>query len=228
MGHLVGFSTGALARGDVAAGIELQRNRGSDAVELSALRDHELPALVDALPSLDLGSFTHVSVHAPAGLVELDAESVVELLSRLPESWPLIVHPTALSDADLWQGLGSRLCIENMDRRKRGRTVEELDSVFARLSEARFCLDLGHAVQIDPTLRETVRMLDRYGERLVQLHVSRLGPDCEHLPLDRDASRSFRSLAGRIPADAALVIESEVDHAQIATEIERVREVFGR
>jgi hypothetical protein len=228
MGHRVGFSTGALARGDFLAGIELQRGQGSDAIELSALREGELQPLIDALPSLDLASFTHVSVHAPAGMIQLDDASLAELLSRLPGNWPVIVHPTVIGEAEPWRGLGARLCIENMDRRKPGRTVEELESVFAELDEARFCLDLGHAAQIDPSLGEARKMIDRFGERLVQLHVSRLGPGCEHLPLDEDAARSFRSLTGRIPSEAGLIIESEVGSADVALEIERVREVFGR
>jgi hypothetical protein len=228
MGHRVGFSTGALARGDFRAGIELQRGQGSDAIELSALREHELQPLIDALPSLDLADFTHVSVHAPAGMVELDAGSLTDLLSRLPEEWPIIVHPTVIGEPEPWRRLGARLCIENMDRRKPGRTVEELESVFDELEQSRFCLDLGHAAQIDPSLGEARKMIDRFGERLVQLHVSRLGPGCEHRPLDDDAARSFRSLARMIPAEAGLIIESEVDSTLVALEIERVREVFGR
>src|SRR5689334_4046717 len=51
----IGFSTGALAKGDFATGLSVQRDVPRiDAVELSALRDHELPLLVDAIPSLDL------------------------------------------------------------------------------------------------------------------------------------------------------------------------------
>src|SRR5436853_5416771 len=58
----IGFSTGALAKGDFATGLAVQRDVPRiDAVELSALRDHELPLLVDAIPSLDLDRFEYVS-----------------------------------------------------------------------------------------------------------------------------------------------------------------------
>jgi hypothetical protein len=54
----IGFSTGALAKGDFATGLALQRRLSRvDAVELSALRDHELPRLVGAIPNLDLDEF---------------------------------------------------------------------------------------------------------------------------------------------------------------------------
>jgi len=44
----LGFSTGALAKGDFRAGVEIQRSLGTTAVELSALRDSELPPLLTA------------------------------------------------------------------------------------------------------------------------------------------------------------------------------------
>ena len=63
----IGFSTGALAKGDFATGLEVQRYVARiDAVELSALRDYELPNLVDAIPNLDLHGFEYVSFHAPS------------------------------------------------------------------------------------------------------------------------------------------------------------------
>jgi hypothetical protein len=43
----IGFSTGALAKGDFRRGLDLQRRSGISAIELSALRDHELPHLLE-------------------------------------------------------------------------------------------------------------------------------------------------------------------------------------
>src|SRR3954463_13156348 len=112
----IGFSTGALAKGDFALGLDAQRNvAGIDAVELSALRDHELPTLVDAIGSLDLDDFEYVSVHAPSKLTVMDEEAAFALLAHVPNAWPIIVHPELLQTPDLWRNLGERLCIENMD-----------------------------------------------------------------------------------------------------------------
>jgi hypothetical protein len=73
----IGFSTGALAKGDFHAGLSLQQKRpGFLAVELSALRDHELPSLVAAAAHLDLDSFAYVSVHAPSKLSTLTEADV--------------------------------------------------------------------------------------------------------------------------------------------------------
>ena len=90
----IGFSTGAVAKGDFDRGITLQRDLALiNAIELSALREHELPLLVKASHGLDLAQFRYVSFHAPSKLREMDERTVLELLSSLPESWPIIVHP---------------------------------------------------------------------------------------------------------------------------------------
>jgi hypothetical protein len=220
----IGFSTGALAKGDFTRGIDVQRRSGRiNAVELSALRDHELPALVSALPSLDLQAFAYVSFHAPSKLQTLDERAVFELLLRLPEPWPIVAHPEILRTPSLWQRLGSRLCIENMDHRKTtGRTVLELRELFQQFPDASFCLDVGHARQIDPTMASALQMLREFGGRLRQVHVSEVGPRGEHLPLGATTRIAFTTVAHRIPADCPLIIESVIPVEGIDRELDAV------
>jgi hypothetical protein len=224
----IGYSTGALAKGDFNRGLELQRGIDAiDAIELSALRDHELSALVDAIPRLDLAHFTYVSFHAPGKLETLDEETVFVLLSRLPAGWPVVAHPAILRTPSLWRQLGARLCIENMDHRKSGgRTADELRPLFESLPEATFCLDVGHARQIDPTMISAMLMLREFGQRLRQLHVSDVGPRGEHLPLGATARHAFSQLAAYVPDDCPLIIESTVPAKQIERELDTVRSVF--
>src|SRR5438128_1947764 len=189
----IGFSTGALAKGDFRRGLALQKHMERiDAVELSALRDHELPSLVEALPSLDLDGFEYVSFHAPSKLQTLDEQTVFALLLRLPASWPIVVHPDLLKTPSLWRSLGERLCIENMGHRKTtGRTLDELNTFFDIYPDATFCLDLGHARQLDPTMASAILMLRAFAARLRELHVSEVGPRGEHLPLGATTRHSF-------------------------------------
>ncbi len=223
----IGFSTGALAKGDFRRGLTLQDRDGVDAVELSALRDHELESLCEAVPSLDLSRFQYVSFHAPSKLKVLREEQVVESLRRLPASWPIIVHPDIIKDSRLWQDLGSRLCLENMDVRKpTGRTVEEMRSFFELFPEASFCLDVGHARQIDPTMTVALMMLRAFGPRLRQLHVSEVGSDGEHLPIGMLASIAFRRIASHIGPDIPLIIESVIPEEAIERELVKVSEAF--
>jgi hypothetical protein len=224
----IGFSTGALAKGDFATGLAVQRDVPRiDAVELSALRDHELPLLVDAIPSLDLDGFEYVSLHAPSKLQTLDEHAVFELLLALPESWPVIAHPELLQTPSLWQQLGERLCLENMDNRKTtGRTIAELHALFEVFPEATFCLDLGHARQIDPTMVSAMLMLQEFGDRLVELHISEVGPRGEHLPLGATTRQAFARVVHLVPAGCPLIIESIVATESMMSELDAVSALF--
>jgi hypothetical protein len=220
----IGFSTGALAKGDFTRGVNVQRTSGRiNAVELSALRDHELPALVRALRSVDLHSFVYVLFHAPSKLQTLDEQTVFDLLLQLPEAWPIVTHPEILRTPALWRRLGARLCLENMDDRKTtGRTPGELCELFEQFPDASFCLDLGHARQIDPTMSSALRMLREFGGRLRQVHVSEVGPRGEHRPLGATTRVSFAQVAHRLPADCPLIIESVIPAEGMERELDAV------
>lgn len=224
----LGFSTGALAKGDFQRGLALQRGLPRvRAVELSALRDHELPPLLDAAGALDLAGFDYVSVHAPSKLGMLPEQEVFERLAALPEAWPIVAHPEILRTPALWRSLGPRLCLENMDNRKtRGRTVAEMRELFEEYPEARFCLDVGHARQIDPTMTVALRMLIEFGHRLCQLHVSEVGPRGEHQHVAATTRWAFERIAPRVPWECPLIIESMVTAEEIDAEIMAVMLAF--
>jgi hypothetical protein len=226
----VGFSTGALAKGDFVRALELQKGHAAiTAVELSALRDHELAPLLAALPRLDLSPFPYVSFHAPSRLTSLSEEDLVAALLDVPAGWPIVVHPDVIRMPSKWRRLGSRLCLENMDNRKGGgRTVAEMRELFDVLPDAAFCLDLGHARQIDPTMALAFLMLAEFGNRLVQLHVSEVGPSGEHLPVRSLAAMAFRRVAHRVPSGCALIIESVIAPGDIDSELSTVSRLFDR
>ena len=222
----IGFSTGALAKGDFRRGIELQAGRAS-ALELSALRDHELQPLIDAISTLDLAQFEYVSFHAPGKFTTLTEDDTIEKLAQLPAAWPVVVHPEILITPEKWQLFGSRLCIENMDNRKTtGRTVAEVRALLSLFPEATFCLDVGHARQIDPTMAAALLMLSDFSDRLVQLHVSEVGPAGDHLPVRTLAAMAFRRLAHRVPRNCAVIIESIVPPESIDDELATVSCLF--
>lgn len=224
----IGFSTGALAKGDVERGITLQRGLPRvRAIELSALRDHELPRLVALAGSLDLTGFEYVSVHAPSKLSTSSEREVFEQLVALPPQWPIVAHPEILLTPSLWRSLGPRLCLENMDNRKtRGRTVAEVRELLAEYPEARFCLDVGHARQLDPTMTVALHMLLEFGERLCQLHVSEVGPRGEHQHVAATTRWAFERIAPRVPWECPLIIESMVMAEEIDAEIMAVMLAF--
>lgn len=224
----IGFSTGALAKSDFREGLDLQRREGISAIEISALRDHELQPLLEALPTLEVPDVAYVSFHAPSKLVETSEADAVRMVERLPRGWPIVVHPDVVRTPTLWRGLGSRVCLENMDNRKTtGRTVDELRELFAMLPEARFCLDVGHARQVDPTMTTALLMLREFGSRLVQLHVSDVGPRGEHLPVGVMAQLAFSRIAQHVPPTCPLIVESIVPAEKMNDELAAVAFAFG-
>jgi hypothetical protein len=218
----IGFSTGALAKGDFHRAMALQSAFPRlKAIELSALRDHELVPLVEAVPRLSLESFEYVSVHAPSKLREISETEVIDLLLRLPGTWPVVVHPDIVRTTNLWSRLSGRLCIENMDNRKTiGRTVDELREIFHALPDATFCLDVGHAKQVDPTMASAILMLCEFGDRLRQIHMSDVGASGEHLPIGVMARLAFGRVSSHVPATCPVIIESVIEAGAMEREVE--------
>ena len=107
-----------------------------------------------------------------------------------------------------------------MDRRKStGRTAEELRSTFNLLPDARHCFDVGHARQCDTSMAESYRILEAYGSRLAQLHVSEVNSASQHDPITYATKLGFQSIAHLIPAHIPLIIESRVPQGGISKEI---------
>ncbi len=221
----IGFSTGALAKGDFRRGLDLQRRDGIEAVEHSALRESELPGLLAGFAELDLDGFRYVSFHAPGRFVErTERESVDLLRNRLPPHVPIIVHPDALTDLAAWSSLGSRLCLENMDRRKpTGRTAAELRGFFRWLPEARFCFDIAHARHVDSSMSLAAGLLWEFRERLVQVHFSEVTEDARHVKIGGAAAAAYQQVIALIPESVPVIIESVISEDCIPCEIEAVR-----
>jgi hypothetical protein len=227
----IGFSTGSLALSDYWRGLTMLRNKPSvDAIELSALRENELVPLIDDLNNFDLSQFAYISIHAPSKLEVFSEAFVIAKLRVVAErGWPIIVHPDVIRDANLWQGFGELLCIENMDKRKpTGRTAVELARIFDKLPSASLCFDIGHAKQVDPTMCEAGRILRYYGNRLKQLHVSEVTSQSKHESLSYGAVIAFRKIADLIPGNIPLILETPVSENQIETEIARASDALKR
>jgi len=222
-----GFSTGALAFGDFRRGVELLKTHSCDALELSALRDHELEKLMKGAGDLDLEQFSYVSVHAPSRFSTVSETAAAEMLTPcIAKGWPIILHPDAIDDHGCWRRFGPLICLENMDRRKNsGRTARELARHFHELPEARLCLDLGHARHVDSTLAVARHILLEYGERLTQIHLSELDSKARHRPISMATVWAVAEIADQIPS-APVILESVVGEDEIAKELTTARRCF--
>nr|CAD6615053.1 hypothetical protein RTCK_02754 [Rhizobium sp. TCK] len=226
---MIGFSTGAIAKDDFATALDLLEPTTCSAVELSALRAAELPRLLTALPTLlpYLNQrYRYVSFHAPTNFD--DEVSLVNELKFIADlDLNIIVHPDTIHDFGHWRRLGRRLCIENMDSRKPvGRTAEELKPFFEALPEAKLCLDLAHARQVDSSMNQAVRILRRFGGRLAQFHVSELNSKGAHFAMSfaaRKAYEPFAPLLSRTP----VIIESMIASDEITREIAATEQILS-
>jgi sugar phosphate isomerase/epimerase len=229
MNRTIGFSTGALAFSDFRRALDMLRPHAVRAVELSALRQPELEPLRVAAAELDLSQFGYVAVHAPSRIEPgTEADVVASLLEFASRRWPVVTHPDAIRDYSMWQALEGWLCIENMDKRKPvARTVDEIGRVFDRLPMAGFCLDLGHARQVDTTMTEAHLILKAYGSRLRQVHISEVNTRSKHDRLSCSSIMAFQRVAECIPENVPLIIESVIDESEIEAELLRVEEALS-
>jgi hypothetical protein len=218
----VGFSTGALARGDFRRALEMLVHKNVNAVELSALRQDELAPLVQQIGQLDLSQFQYISFHAPSA-VELSYEpTALELLKQVAaRNWPIIVHPDAMHTPADWACLGDCVCIENMDKRKPiGQTTAHLANFFEILPKASLCFDIGHARQVDPTMSEAWAILRRFRDKIRQIHVSEVNTQSKHDPISLESILAFQKVGHLLPADAPIILESRVEESEVDEEIE--------
>ena len=228
--RLIGFSTGAIAKGDFGKALKALAPFGLPVVELSALRLNELPRLAKMADHLDLAPYQHVSVHAPSRFEPEDEQTIVTLLEGLVlRGWPIVVHPDVIFTDALWLSFGDDLILENSDRRKSvGRTAAEMERLFVRFPDARFCFDVGHARQVDPTMNEAHLLLQQERPRLCQIHISEVNFFSRHDPLSSATVEATRKIANLIPEDVPIVLETLIDQGQstIQTEIRRAREAL--
>jgi hypothetical protein len=225
----IGFSTGAVAKGDFRRALDLLKKAHVSAVELSALRERELPELSRSLKDLDLRGFAYVSVHAPTKFEQLrEQEAVVLLESAASLQLPIVVHPDTIQSPDLWRSFGSLLLIENMDKRKPiGRTSTELMSSFEALPEAGLCFDVAHARQVDPSMIESAQILRDFQDRLREIHASGVTTRSVHAPISDAARSAYSNIAHLIPEAVPIILESPIEETMISAEINFARTAFS-
>lgn len=218
----IGFSTGALARGDFRHALQMLSDKNVNALELSALRQDELALLVQQLDQLDLSRFQYISFHAPSAMEQSYEPTALELLKQVAaRNWPIIVHPDAIHTPSNWACLGDSLCIENMDKRKPiGQTATDLAKFFDALPKASLCFDIGHARQVDPTMSEAWAILQRFRGKIKQLHVSEVNTQSKHDPISLESILAFQKVSHLLPADVPIILESRVEESEIDEEIQ--------
>ena len=226
----IGFSTGSIASDDVRRGLNIATHRRAKAVELSALREDELDPLLNSLDDLqnDLTPFEYISFHAPSKRERFsEAEFVSKLQPVADRNWAIIVHPDVIENDSLWRKIGSAVCIENMDKRKKiGRTAAQLKPIFDQLPDANFCFDIGHARQVDPTMQEAETFLQCFRDRLRQVHMSYVNSQSRHERLNYESIMAYQRVAHWLDESVPVILETPVDQDEVDEEISAAEKVF--
>ena len=215
--HPVGYTTGALCRGDWQTALCILRDSRFTAIELGTLREWEFMGLLSHLPTLDVSKYDAVSVHCPK-IQKMTEEKLTEDLSPIYDrGWNITVHPYVIKNPKLWKKFGSQLCIENMGTSTKsskasewvGQDVDGLSPFFNDLPDASMCFDIGHAIQMDETTELAENLIDSFGDRVKIIHLSKVNPSGEHLPLTVEPIRALGRVITRLPMDCAIIIESD-------------------
>lgn len=227
--RLIGFSTGALTRGDFRAALEILHETRVHAVELSALRQDELIPLIRELQHLDLRGFRYIAFHAPSLLDRSFEPVAINALDEVARrQWPIIVHPDAIHEFSRWEHFGALLCVENMDKRKPiGQTAGHLSTIFKLLPRASLCFDIGHARQVDPTMSEATAILQSCRVRLRQVHISEVNSQSKHDALSFESILAFQKVAHLIPDGVPVILESRVSKDEVDDEIQNARKALS-
>jgi hypothetical protein len=210
--HPLGASTGFLEewRGNWDELLAEAVKISSFASELAALSEAEFAGMDDFLKERPSLPFVYLSVHGPVKELQTSEETRVEWFRALPPKVETVVlHPDTIADSHLYLELGRRLVIENMDDRKAsGRLVEELAPLFTALPHAGFCLDVAHAWSVDSSMRLAHDLLDRFADRLREVHLSSL-VEGRHVSLLPEHEPLFMPVLQRC-TDVPWILEAEM------------------
>ena len=223
-----GFPSGKLDKLKLFQAVDRNLAIAPKAVEVTALRYYEFDSILNDLNSLLIEGDTEVSFHAPANFSGWQEMYVAYRLRHKPyDRLPVVIHPDTIRDPCNWESFRSRLRIENMDLRKStGITVEELRPFFELLPAAEWCFDVGHARQVDPTMDLAKHLLDAFGDRLAEIHMSVVLPCGKHSNLTEEAADDYRKLFKGMKVRVPVILETLLVDESMKRDVELASAIF--
>jgi hypothetical protein len=193
-----------------------------------------------------LRSFNYVSVHAPALVSDnkdktsrewIDypsshGEEIVEQIleiADLIDADTILFHPDLVEDFDwLSKKVGDRLAFENMDDRKKfGKTVEDMEKVFEKVPNAKWVCDVNHIYTNDRTMKSSEEFHKAFADRLCHYHISGYGDfhDCFYRSKEDIILTGIKDLSIPLINEGIALREGEIslrkEHDYILTRLDR-------
>lgn len=227
---ILGFATGDLYKTHDRLSPEtfdVFRKMGCNAIELTIADMDDAPRLLN-LEQKDFAGFRYVSIHAPS-FDRFDTNSMIKFRQTLDifEEFcqkvkvnSIVFHPDQIGEWAIFENYTFPVLIENMDWQKEiGKYVDSMKDIFEK-ADAPMVLDLNHCYTNDPTMNLAKDMVENFGERIFEIHLS--GFEKSHDPLFQ--TQQIEILEAIPDKDLPVIIESECDSVEDAKkEFEYVR-----
>ena len=188
---LLGFSTGVLYRQmTTKQALKVMQKLECRVVEIGLVRkDYIDQGWLSELKGKDLKSFQYVSLHAPR-LDYGDNDETKDLfkqINNLHAQRPLdlvVFHPDDVKDIEVFDNVLFPVGFENMDSTKfYGRTTQDIEKLLSHNSSFRLILDVNHIKDNDPSMKLADDFYDKFGDKIVEYHLSGINSNNPHLPL---------------------------------------------
>lgn len=139
------------------------------------------------LPAVERKNETKVFLKYPNKRYESFLE-IIDKIIKFSKPDTVLVHPDVVSDFNYFNlRYGSLLAYENMDNRKEfGKTVEDMENVFAQSPQAKWVFDVNHVYTVDPTMKLADDFFNKFKDRLIHYHLSGYGGFHNPLCLTRE------------------------------------------
>ncbi len=209
--------------------IDLFSRLDIDGIELTLGKTDTAPAIKEEHKEY-LRTLKQVSIHAPFKLMYEDTPEIRQLIVDINTLYHsinaknIVIHPNQIDDYCLFAGMA--YSTENLTPRAKT-TIEDYAEVLQRFPQAGLTLDVGHAISHGP--QELEQLIQRFGNRIVQIHFHDYKNGEDHVPFcqtDNPAKYSAVKQFG-VP----VVIEQNfptLDMECLKREIDCVRNYFSK
>lgn len=213
---ILGFSSGAAYKNIPSTSkdiVDVCANLGCNAIEIYAASGSEVEMLKKNIDKIkkEFKKFDYVSLHSPSiKFIFRNDEETRSILQVFQEAYDkfnascLVVHPNQVEDWSVFDDFSFIIAIENMGNDVPFFNSEQLGEIFVKYPHFKMVLDVSHAYKNDPSFRLTEELMDKFGEKIVHVHLS--GHKATHEPL---CETNQVEIIKNIPKDLPIILESD-------------------
>ena len=195
--------------------IQYARNLGVDGVEITFSSKEELYSFKLSEEDVKwLKSLEYVTIHAPFKLKSKskDEQEIIkqcEIILKLYQqinAKNVIIHPLDLPSPELLAKFPFKVSTENLTKKKNV-TITDLQKIFQKYPKIGLCIDVAHAYLWSKD--ETQKLIDAFGDRITQFHLSGTYKKRDHQSLRKVTKNFISSIEPIKRLNVPIVIEED-------------------